>query len=325
MTLTSSKRRKVVVKNNNFPRKKSSAARRTPLTRRTPEQMEAARQSICEVLQTTHPMTLRGLFYQLVSRGAIPKTEQAYENLGRMLCKLRKNGVVPWSWVLDNTRRLHRVNTFSSVSEGLEALRTQYRRDPWDDQDRGVYVMCEKDAIAGVLTQETDPLCVPLGVVRGFSSQTFLHEIAEDIRLSDKPAWIYYLGDHDPSGLSIAEVSERTIREFAPDAEIHWQRLGVTLEQVKKFDLITRPTKKSDGRAKNFEGESVEVDALSMETLRGLVRDAIEPNIDRTEYALTLRYEAADRQRLADLVEQFEESDDEEDDDQDDDEGEPQP
>jgi hypothetical protein len=285
-----------------------SAARRITPTRRTPEQMEAARRSIVEVLKKTHPMTLRGLFYQLVSRAAIAKTEQAYENLGRMLCKLRKDGVVPWWWVIDNTRSLRRRSGFSSVSRGLQALLSQYCRNPWRDQERTVYVMCEKDAIAGVLAQVTDPFFVPLGVVRGFSSQTFLHEIAEDIRVDAKPTWIYYLGDHDPSGLSIAEVSERTIREFAPDAEIHWQRLGVTLEQVKEFNLITRPTKKSDGRAKNFSGESVEVDALPMETLRGLVRTAVEGNIDRAKYDLTMSHAEEDRQRLADVVKQFDES-----------------
>jgi hypothetical protein len=53
---------------------------------------------ICEVLEADHPMTLRGLFYQLVSRGAIAKTEQAYGRLSRDLCQLRNDGVVPWEW-----------------------------------------------------------------------------------------------------------------------------------------------------------------------------------------------------------------------------------
>jgi hypothetical protein len=292
----------------------SNAASRITRSKRTPEQMESARQAIYAVLRVTHPMTLRGLFYQLVSRAAIAKTEQAYENLGRMLCKLRKDGIVPWSWVIDNTRGLRRLDTFQSVGDALELIHRIYRRDPWEDQDRVVYVMCEKDAISGVLAQETDPYFVPLGVVRGFSSQTFLNAIAEEIIDCDKPAWIYYLGDHDPSGLSIAEVSERTIREFAPGAEIHWERLGVTLQQVDEYKLITRPTKKTDGRAKNFIGESVEVDALPMDTLRTLVRDAIESNLDSDLYEQTKSVEQDERQRLAGLVEQFNESDEEQDD-----------
>lgn len=300
--------------------KRTFAASRITRIKRTPEQMESARRAIYAVLQATHPMTLRGLFYQLVSRAAIAKTEQAYENLGRILCKLRKDRIIPWSWVIDNTRGLHRLNTFQSVGDALELIHRVYRRDPWEDQDRVVYVMCEKDAISGVLAQETDRYFVPLGVVRGFSSQTFLNAIAKEIIACDKPAFIYYLGDHDPSGLSIAEVSERTIREFAPGAEIHWERLGVTLQQVDEYMLITRPTKKTDGRAKNFTGESVEVDALPMDTLRALVREAIESNLDPELYEQTRSLELADRQRLANLVEQFEESDEAEREDDDEDE-----
>ena len=70
-----------------------------------------------------------------------------------------------------------------------------YRRDLWIDQGVHVEVWTEKDAIRGVIfaavTVEYD---VPLMISRGFSSETFLYETAEDINDEGKPAVIYQLG-----------------------------------------------------------------------------------------------------------------------------------
>ena len=43
---------------------------------------------------------------------------------------------------------------------------------------------------------------VPLMVTRG-SRSSYLHEAAEAMRHQEKPVFLYYFGDHDPSGLDI--------------------------------------------------------------------------------------------------------------------------
>ena len=48
------------------------------------------------IVAADHPMTLRGLFYRLVSDGLIPKTENEYEKVGRYLLKLRRDGAIPY-------------------------------------------------------------------------------------------------------------------------------------------------------------------------------------------------------------------------------------
>jgi hypothetical protein len=73
-----------------------------------------------------------------------------------------------------------------------------------------------------------------------------------------KPAYLYYLGDHDPSGVDIPRNVEARLREFAPNANMHFQRLAVTQAQIVEFALPTRPTKKTDSRTKAFNGQSVE-------------------------------------------------------------------
>jgi hypothetical protein len=79
-----------------------------------------------------------------------------------------------------------------------------------------------------VLLEETNQWDVPLMVTRGYSSVSFLHSAAEAIEEKGKPAYLYYFGDHDPSGRDITRATEDGLREFAPGAEIHFERVAVT-------------------------------------------------------------------------------------------------
>ena len=93
---------------------------------------------------------------------------------------------------------------------------------------------------------------VPLMVARGYASLSFLFSAAEYINQLEIPTYIYHLGDFDPSGVNAGEKIEETLNELAPDAEIFFQRIAVTPEQIEHWDIPTRPTKASDTRAKNF-------------------------------------------------------------------------
>ena len=115
---------------------------------------------------------------------------------------------------------------------------------------------------------------VPLMVARGYASLSFLHSAAEYVNALDIPAYIYHLGDFDPSGVNAGEKIEETLRELAPDAEIYFERIAVTPEQIAEWDLPTRPTKASDTRSKNFGEISVELDAIEPNQLRAIVQAA---------------------------------------------------
>ena len=87
---------------------------------------------------------------------------------------------------------------------------------------------------------------VPLMVARGYASLSFLHSAAEYIDDLDVPTYIYHLGDFDPSGVNAGEKIEQTLREMAPDAEIHFERIAVNPRQIDDWNLPTRPTKTTD-------------------------------------------------------------------------------
>jgi len=162
-----------------------------------------------------------------------------------------------------------------------------------------VEIWCEKDALAGVLMEETQTYDVPLMVARGYASLSFLHSAAMAIEAKDKPAYIYHFGDYDPSGVDAARDIEAKLRRYAPGAEIHFERPAVTREQIEQWNLPTRPTKQTDTRAKKFgSATSVELDAIPARRLRDLVRECIERHVDREKLALLRVAEQSERELL---------------------------
>ena len=116
------------------------------------------------------------------------------------------------------------------------------------------------------------------------------------------PVYIYHLGDFDPSGVNAGEKIEETLRELAPDADITFERIAVTPEQIDAWDLPTRPTKTSDTRSKGFGEISVELDAIEPDQLRGLVREAIEDHLPRRQFEVLKAAEDSERTIIRQLV-----------------------
>jgi len=274
------------------------------MTRRTKAEMQGLREQIYAILENYHPQTVRQLFYQLVSAGSIPKTEAAYQGIVVRLCgQMREDGELPWDWIADSTRWMRKPDSYSSIEEALRRTNETYRRNLWADQRAYVEVWVEKEALAGVLYEITEEWDVPLMVVKGFPSKDFVHGAAEAIELEDKPAYLYYFGDQDPSGLWIWRDVQSKIRRYAPDADVTFERVAVTLEQIKQYRLPTRPTKrKGNSHAKNFRGQSVEVDALPPATLQELVRGVIEQHIDTRQLRITKVVEQSEREGLTMLA-----------------------
>jgi hypothetical protein len=110
------------------------------------------------------------------------------------------------------------------------------------------------------------------------------------------------MDDFDPSSVNAGEKIKKTLREMAPNEEIYFERVAVTPEQIREWDLPTRPTKTSDTRAKSFGDISVELDAIEPEQLRELVREVIEQHLPGDQFAVLKAAEASEREAIAGLV-----------------------
>jgi hypothetical protein len=264
--------------------------------RRTKADMARLSVAIIEIVNENRPVTVRQVFYQMVSAGLIAKSEAEYNGtVGRLVRDLRLDATIPFGSIADNTRWMRKPTTYNSVEDALRATARLYRRAVWRDLDEYVEVWLEKDALAGVLIEETDPFDVPLMVTRGYPSLSYLYEAAEAISAKDKPTFIYYFGDHDPSGVDIRRNVERRLREFAPDADITFEPVAVTPAQIESMQLMTRPTKRSDTRSRSFAGESVEVDAIPPRTLRELVHSVIGRHLDGDQWNVLKVAEQSER------------------------------
>lgn len=268
--------------------------------RRTKADIDGLKQSMLDIIAQHDELTIRHLFYLMVSQGLIAKTEAEYNNVViRLALQMRRSGDIPFGKIVDGTRLYREPRTYGSVEEALRETARLYRRSYWRDADERVEVWCEKEAISGFLYDVTAPLGVPLMVTRGFSSESIVQSVANELECDWRPLTILFVSDLDPSGDIMPEDVIRRIRHYAPSANIALERVAVTREQVRLFKLPTRPTKRDGNRhAANFEGESVEVDAMPPDTLKDILRYHIENHMDRQQLQVLREAEASEREQL---------------------------
>jgi hypothetical protein len=254
-------------------------------------------------------ITIRHLFYRLVGIHQIEKTEKAYRRLCAHLAKWRRSGDITYSDFADGTRwYLGSDPTFNGVGDALANSIKCYRRNLWEQQSAYVEIWAEKDAISGILGKAASEFGVKVFPCRGFPSLTALHSSAESFKLAaanGKNVFIYYFGDHDPSGLDIdRSIGDSFRNDFAVDVRV--ERLAVKPEQITLYNLPTRPVKKSDSRARGWQGGGcVEVDAMQPAVLKGIVRDCIKSHIDPYQWEQAEIVEKAEKETLGQFVSNF--------------------
>lgn len=266
--------------------------------RATKSEMEDRRAALLTIVEAMRPMTVRQVYYQATVRGLVEKTEAGYAKVQTDLVHMRRSGMLPYNWLADNTRWQRKPASYDSVQDALDETARFYRKNLWANSWSYVEVWLEKDALSGVVMPVTSLYDVPLMVARGYASLSFLHSAAEYIASLDVPTFIYHLGDFDPSGVDAGNKINQTLREMAPKAEIHFQRLAVNAQQIIDWNLPSRPTKKTDSRAKNFVGDSVELDAIEPNNLRKLVSDTLDLHLPKEQLDILKAAEASEREML---------------------------
>ncbi|MBN1194701.1 MAG: hypothetical protein JXA08_05080 [Methanomicrobiaceae archaeon] len=252
------------------------------------------------------PMTVRQMFYQLETRGIVPKTEQGYRQTANHLGNMRKEEAIPYSFIADLTRWIRKPKTHTGLQAALDETRRTYRRSLWNDQRDEVEIWIEKEALIGVIDPITEEYDVGIFPCKGYPSMSFIHAAAESIKSREKWTYIYYFGDHDPAGADIPrhisdELTKMGARRFTLDV------VAVNREQIERLGLPERPTKrnKHDHRAKAWVGGSTELDAIPPPVLRELVSMCIECHIDPDILRRTQQIEALERETLDNMAIQF--------------------
>jgi hypothetical protein len=244
-----------------------------------------------EVLQSyDFALTLRQIYYQLVSRQYIPNRKESYRRLSQLCVKGRDEGILPEDAFADRLREIDKPSSWADLNDFMATVRQAYRKDVWQDQENYIEIWTEKDALRGVITPVTYAFDVSLLIVRGQVSRTAIYESYERFfakMQEGKNCYLFYFGDFDPSGLSIYNSLVQRLRNYGEGYGngIIFQRIALTAEQIEEYHLPQDPAKKSDPSYKSFVAEYgdnvVELDSLPPDALRELIKNCIEPKINK--------------------------------------------
>lgn len=272
------------------------------------EKLKTVNQIVDEYRAAGYKLTLRQLYYQLVSRGIIPNLITEYAKLGRLLVKGRMSGHVDWEAIEDRIRTLRIPYFCDGVKDALEDTIGHYRLDRQEGQDNYIEVWVEKDALSGVLSRVTEHYHIRLMVNRGYSSCTAMHDAFQRFRRASNNSQspnIIYLGDHDPSGLDMIRDIQDRLEEFGVGLEV--KHLAITMDQIEQYNPPPNPAKITDPRAEWYINEhggvSWEVDAIEPKILHKLLTDEIESLVDMETFQGMLDREDEDKERLSVIAE----------------------
>jgi len=255
-------------------------------------------------------ITLRQLYYRLVTRNIIPNVIREYQKLSNLLKKGRMAGVVDWAAIEDRTRTPYLQYWARDKEDAINDTVKQYKLNRQRNQENYVELWCEKDALSNVLKRKTDHYHIYLMVNRGYSSVSAMYQAYQRLaraKNEGKFNHILYLGDHDPSGLDMIRDIRDRMAEFGLHPDV--KHIALTGEQIEEYDPPPNPTKFKDPRAKWYINEfgktCWEVDALPPDVLHELVEDYVENLIDIDLFEETMEEEEKDRAELAKVAKRF--------------------
>ena len=196
--------------------------------------MAAIRAAITDVLKIDRPQTVRQVFYQLVARRVIEKTESEYKRtVIRLLSEMRLDDQIPWDWIVDESRRTIQTETFDSVRDALRHTAQYYRRSALRDCDDYIEIWTEKEALSGIIWDVASDYDVPVVVSKGMPSLRQVYTSFTNIRRASaagKVSYLYQFGDHDPTGCLIPKTIEARLEEFC-------DKYGCRVPVVKRIAL----------------------------------------------------------------------------------------
>jgi hypothetical protein len=256
-------------------------------------------------------LTLRQLYYQLVSKNVVPNTEKSYKNLGSLVSDARYAGLVDWDAIEDRNREPVQWAEYESIQELIEESMDNWRMPRWAGQSNYVELWVEKAALAGVLRPLAAKFHVTLMVNRGYSSSSAMYESANRFKRAkrnhNQNGVLFYLGDHDPSGEDMVRDIADRFNTFRIDVDV--RKLALTMDQVREYDPPPNPAKMTDSRAAKYVeehgAESWEVDALNPKTLSEIITEAFTSVIDQDQLDTVLEEEEAQAAILKTHVEKM--------------------
>lgn len=253
-------------------------------------------------------LTLRQLYYQLVTQNTIKNEERAYKALSGLVSDGRLAGLIDWDAIEDRIRIPSIPAEWNDLADLVDSALDSYRLPRWEGQDNYIELWVEKDALAGVLRPLARRYHVTMMVNRGYSSQSAMYEASKRLIEQDgKERYILYLGDFDPSGEDMVRDIRDRLDLFGAETTV--EKIALTLAQVKKYKPPPNPAKRKDPRSRDFiqkfGASSWEVDAIDPAELQRIVRGQISRYVDMRLMNAVIAKEEEDKKKLKQAVQKL--------------------
>jgi len=259
-----------------------------------------------------YDLSLRQLFYQMVSRDLLPNKQKEYKRLGDLVNNARLAGLVDWDMIKDRGRKTESNSHWHSPKNILAAAANSFAIDKWQNQPYHVEVMVEKQALEGVLLPVCEDLDINFTANKGYSSASAFYErgrrLGYQARTQGKKIVVFYLGDHDPSGLDMTRDVLERLGMFA-ETGIKVERLALNYDQVETLKPPPNTTKETDTRAAEYNRlykSSWELDAVEPATLAQIVRSAVLKYRDAGKWKKAVMDEKRMKAELQELADGYE-------------------
>lgn len=244
-----------------------------------------------------YDLTLRQLYYQLVSRDYIANNDRSYSNLGYLVSEARMAGLIDWNAINDRTRYLRKNSHWEDAKDIIKSAAASFQMEKWRLQRYQPEVWVEKDALVGVVGSICVQLDVPYTACRGYMSQSEMWSAGQRLRRVIKKGnipIIYHLGDHDPSGMDMTrDITERLYTFVGTPVRV--RRLALNWDQIQQYNPPPNPAKLTDSRSndyiENYGDESWELDALSPAQISDLIEKAVLSVRDEKRWDAMLQLE----------------------------------
>ena len=128
--------------------------------------METLRNAIYAVAETDRPVSVRHIFYRMVTQDLVEKSDKGYQQVQKATVDMRDSKALPYSWIEDSSRRAYMNTGYAGVESFAEVAASIYRRDYWESTNTLVEVWCESRSLAGVLggvCREVRGTAIPIG------------------------------------------------------------------------------------------------------------------------------------------------------------------
>lgn len=268
--------------------------------------IQTINQILAEYSEAGYDLSVRQLYYQLVSRNIIPNNERSYKNTVGLVSDARLAGLIDWEIIKDRGRECIINPHWETPTDIVRSAAHSFRVDHWLRQENYVEVMVEKQALEGVLVPVCKELDIPFTANKGYSSSSAMYEASKrylDRSGEGKNLYVLYLGDHDPSGIDMTRDVDDRLRLFlAGSGDCEVKRLALNMEQVDELKPPENPAKLTDSRAASyvakFGSSSWELDAIEPKRLAQIVRRAVENLIDQDAWDETHEQEEKMRGEL---------------------------